>query len=180
MLLGKATEKRTILTPDITILVVRKIREVDVLLRLSSTSKALRPAIWTSVITRPSFVLNHAAFSFMKEAKQHFLDKHASHIATTHLARQPCGYVTTGERLEPLWVKRHTARLSREIDGDNRFFSINFDMGDSYFALEFFSHQRGYYKIFPESGHIEHSENLEYHEYDPPHLLAKLVDMGLL
>ena len=154
------------LTPDISALVVRKIRNVNALLLLSSTSKAFRTAVWTPLIAWPRFALNSAGLAFIKQAQQHLGDKRA--IVLTHYNHEPFAYHTYGK----------TVQLS--VDGNSRFLTIHFEGGDAYFSLEFKSGQDGYYKIFPDSGHLEYSENSKLFEYDPPHLLAKLVEMGVM
>jgi len=157
------------LVPDTIVLVVRKIRDVDTLLMLASTCKAIRAVVWTPLIARPTFFLNSQMLTFLKDAKRHL--SHGASI--THESHRHC------RPNSKYSVVEHSARITHE---GRVLLSVTFLMGDNSVDLEFHSDKTGYFVIFPESGHIEYRNrrDVECHEYNPPHLLAKLVEMKLV
>ena len=162
------------LVPDILVLVVRKIRDVNALLMLASTCKAIRAVVWTPLIARPTFFLNSHMLTFLKDAKRHLSRMHR----ITHSSHRLCAYTS---RNRPVSATQHSAHITCE---GRVLLSITFNMGDNYVDFEFYSDKTGYYQIFPESGHIEYHtatrQDMTCYEYDPPQLLAKLVEMKLV
>ena len=166
-------------TPDVTALIIRKIRNVNTLINFSSTSKAIRANIWPSIITRPSFMLNHAALTFLKDTKDHIMRTTNAKIEMEHKKQSIFAYNTMGRRLQSALERKHTGYLVHNTDG--YLLDLKFSAGNTFFTLDLYTDGTDdYYKVFPESGYAEHSGTHACIEYEPPHLLAKFVQMNIL
>ena len=166
---------------DVTALVVKKIRDVGILILFSSVSRGLRANIWPSIITRPSFMLHHAALTFLKDAKEYLTRTVGAKIRIEHKKQRIFAFDTTGPRLRSAMERNHSGYLIQDIDGDDYVLDLKFTVGYTHFTLDLYRDGTDdYLSVFPESGHAEHSATHACIEYEPPHLLAKLVELKLI
>ena len=166
------------LTPDVTTLVMRKLKSPDDLIRLSSTSKAIRSCIWPCVISRPSFALNSMALTFLKEVKQYMSRTKSQQTDVIHEKIKLIAFNGAGPETAVLQEIAHTVWLARKDNHDHKLLKIEFREGKRSLWLTFEPDTRPQtYEVFPETGHIEPYDECIYMEYNPPHLLAKLIEL---